>query len=104
MESNGEVGVSDFLCLMKEFLEGSIDVDTYRNGVFALMKKRARISDNEFRIIQAAFVDADDYEPAVRLEHTILEPVLKRRVAMSIKGLAAVRYEVFPVDTNSKDS
>jgi hypothetical protein len=104
MENYCEVGVSDFLCLMNEYLEGKIDVDTHRYGVFAAMKKRARISDDEFRIIQGAFVDADDYDPAVRLEHTILESELRRRVAMSIMGLYALGCEVIPVDINPKGS
>jgi hypothetical protein len=104
MENYGEVGVTDFLCLMKEYLEEKIDVDTYRHGVFALMKKRARLSDDEFRIIEVAFVDADDFDPVLRLEYTILEPELKRRVALSIKGLAALGSEVFLFDTNPKGS
>jgi hypothetical protein len=38
------------------------------------------------------FVDADDYDPVVRLEHTILEPELRRRVANTIEELAALGH------------
>jgi hypothetical protein len=96
MENYDEVDVPDFLDFMKEYLEGKIDAESYRQGFFKLMKKRARFTDDEFRLIQVAFLDADDYDPVVRLEYTILEPELRRRVAMSV----ALGYEAAPVDTS----
>jgi hypothetical protein len=90
MENYREVGVPDYLRLMKDYLNEQIDALSYQRGIFDLMKQRARLSDEEFGILQIAYGDADDYDPIVRLEYTILEPELRRRVANSIEELAAL--------------
>jgi len=77
---------------MKAYLEGKIEVGSYQQGIFALMKKRAVLTLEEYDVIQTVFVDADDYDPVVRLEHTILEPELRRRVANTIEELAALGH------------
>jgi len=56
------------------------------------MKKRSIITDEAFCLLQTAYTDADDYDPVVRLEYTILEPVLRSRVAKSVEDLAALGY------------
>jgi hypothetical protein len=94
MEHYGEVGVPDFLRLMQNYLDGKIDVDSYCSSYFDLAVKRNTITSDESRIIYTAYHDADDYDPEVRLEHTILEPELRRRIAMSIEELAALGHKL----------
>lgn len=69
---------------------GQVDAQGYREAYFALMKKRTNLAAEEFEIIQHAFVDADDYDPEVRLDHTIEEPELKMRVAKSVEELSGL--------------
>ena len=83
---------------MKDFFEEKIDVRSYQMGIFALMKRRSRFTNDEYRIIQVAYGDADDFDPIVRLEYTILEPELRRRVANSIEELAALGFDGIQVD------
>ena len=73
---------------MKSFLMGQIDARGYQEAYFALMKRRANLAAEEFEIIQQAFVDADDYDPEVRLDHTIEEPELRSRVSKTQRELA----------------
>ncbi len=104
MEDYCEASVLDFLRLMRDYLDGKIEVRGYQRGIFTLMKQRARFTDEEFRILQMAFVDVDDYDPVVRLEHTILEPELRSRVANSIRELTALGYDEVQVDTHFEGS
>jgi len=90
MEAPQEVGVQDFLQLMEDYLVERIGVISYRQGIFELMKKRGKFTEEEFWTLQTAFTDGDDYDAEVRLEHTILEPELKCRVAKSVERLAAL--------------
>jgi Bacterial self-protective colicin-like immunity len=96
MESYGEVGVPEFLQLMKDYLDGRTDVRSYRQGYFALMKKRMVLNEEESRILQTAYGDADDYDPLIRLAHTIEEPELRKRVAKSLEELVTVRNAAQP--------
>ena len=91
MELPPEVQISDFLSLMRSYLAGEIAARDYQSQYFELMKKRMTITEYEFRILQTAYGDADDYDPSVRLEHTIGEPELKRRVQKSIHDLNELR-------------
>jgi len=72
---------------MKDFFEEKIDVRSYQMGIFALMKRRSRFTNDEYRILQVAYGDADD-----------LEPELRRRVANSIEELAALGFDGIQVD------
>ena len=87
MSSRTEVGVADFLSLMEAYLADRIKVDEYRSTYFQLMKQRTNFSEDEFRILQPAYGDADDYDAVVRLEYTIEEPELRMRVAKSVQDL-----------------
>lgn len=69
---------------------GQIDARGYQAAYFALMKRRTNLAAEEFEIIQQAFVDADDYDPEVRLEHTIEEPELRTRVGKTVRELAEI--------------
>jgi hypothetical protein len=100
MEDHREVGVADFLNLMKGYVDLKIDALSYQKGFFALMKRRSNLTEDEFRVLQTAFVDADDYDPILRLEYTITEPELRRRVANSISDLDALGYDAVQVDIN----
>jgi hypothetical protein len=93
MQKYIQVKVTDFLRQMEGYIDGKIGVDDYCQGIFALMKRRMTISDEECRILQTAFHDADDYDAEIRLEHTILEPELRRRVATSIEELRALGHQ-----------
>jgi len=95
MESYAEVDVIEFVKLMKDCLQARTDAQQYRRSYFELMKKPAAIpSEDVSRILQQAYDDADDYDPAIRLPYTIEEPELKRRVSNSVKELEARGYRV----------
>jgi hypothetical protein len=96
MENYGEVAVSDFVRLMRDYLEGRTDVQFYRQTYFALMKKRMNLSEDESRILQHAYGDADDYDQKVRLPFTLEESELKKRVAKSLQELAGMGYADHP--------
>jgi hypothetical protein len=100
MENFDEVRASDFLKLMRGFLTGQIDARGYQKAYFALMKRRTNLAMEEFEIIQQAFVDADDYDPEVRLEYTIEEPELKKRVANSVEELSGLGYTSKPASSS----
>ena len=99
MGNHSEVGVPDYMRLMRDFLGGRINADQYRLSYFSLSKKRANIPDEETsRITQQAYGDADDYEPdpksRLALPNTIDEPELKDRVAKSLHDLEALGHRV----------
>jgi hypothetical protein len=96
MENYGQVGIPEFVRLMEDFLETRIDVRQYQQNYFALMKKRMTLSEDESRILQQAYGDADDYDPELRLQYTIEEPELRQRVAKSLRELAALGYAAGP--------
>ena len=52
------------------------------------------ISREVSTILQIGIGDADDYDPDLRLEHTILEPALRDRVAKTITELEGLGYTV----------
>ena len=90
MEGYGEVGVLEFLQLMEDYLSGNRDARSYQQGFFALMKRRTVLSEDESRIVQESYGDADDYDPTIRLPHTIEEPELRKRVAAAARRLATL--------------
>ncbi len=93
MEDYGEIEIRDFVRLMRNYLEGRVNAAQYQNDYSELMTKRFIVpSEDVSKILQKAFGDADDYDPAVRLQHTIEEPELRRRVAESIKQLMSLGY------------
>ncbi|MGO9640799.1 MAG: hypothetical protein ACLP1Y_05795 [Candidatus Acidiferrales bacterium] len=73
MENYGdEAGVPDYMRLMKDYLEGRINVDQYKRAYFVLGQKRVNIPDPEAdRITQQAYGDADDYKPDPALDKPI---------------------------------
>ena len=99
MESFGEVGIPDYMRLMKDYLDGRIPVHEYKKSYFELNKKRVNIPDEEAsRITQQAYGDADDYEPdpSIRLPYVIDESQLKERVAKSLRALELLGYRISP--------
>ena len=91
MENYGEIDISDFLRLMKDFVDGRIDARQYQSSYSDLMIKRFVVpSEDVSRVLQQAFGDADDYDPVVRLPSTIEEPELRRRVSNSIRELESL--------------
>jgi len=97
MESYGEVGIIDYMRLMKHFLAGNISAKQYTKSYFSFNKKRISIP-NELanQVILYAHGDADDYEsdPELRLKDPqwINESQLKERVAKSLHELEALGY------------
>ena len=87
MEDHDEVTVPHFIQLMRDYLEGRIDAGSYQESYFVLMKKRMIVSEAQSRVLRQAYGDADDYDPVVRLQYTIEEPELRRRVAKSLEQL-----------------
>lgn len=92
MENSDEVGVPEFVHLMKDFLNARIDAHTYQKNYFELMKKRITLSEKESRILQQTYGDADDYDPVARLPYTIEEPELRHMVRKSLEELAVLGY------------
>jgi hypothetical protein len=75
---------------MQDFLAGRIDVHQYCRRYFDLSKMRMDMSDDEDRIIQEAYGDADDFDDVVHLEYTIDEAQLRERVSRSLGRLRAL--------------
>ncbi len=75
---------------MSGYLDGSISAAEYQRGMFDAMKVRCTLSEDESRIVGLAYHDADDFDPEIRLEHTIEEPELRARVASSLHELKAL--------------
>lgn len=92
MERYTEATVSDFLRLMTDYLESKIDVQEYRKRIFDAMKRGISTGESEYQILQTAYGDADDFDAEIRLEYTIEEPELRRRVTKSIEELALLGY------------
>lgn len=81
--------------LMNDYLEGRTDANEYRRTFFDFFNKRISIPDERAsQIIQAAYGDADDYDPNVRLPYTIERPELNERVRHSLAKLAALGYSI----------
>ena len=79
---------------MKSFLNSEIDAESYCARYFDLMVKRMTVGEEESKILGIGYHDADDYDADLRLEHTILEPELKTRVAESLAGLTALGHKI----------
>jgi Bacterial self-protective colicin-like immunity len=78
-----QVGVIDYVRLMKDFLGRRIDVHEYRRCFFSFAKMRADVlSEEEDKIIQQAYGDADDFDDSVKLEYVINEGQLRQRVSL----------------------
>ncbi|MGA7062046.1 MAG: colicin immunity domain-containing protein [Candidatus Acidiferrales bacterium] len=94
MENYGEVGVPEFTLLMRDFLEDRLDASQYAKQYFALMVKRMTLTEEESRVLQRAYGDADDYEadPAIELPNVLNEHQLRERVAQSLRELAELGY------------
>jgi Bacterial self-protective colicin-like immunity len=84
-----QVEVVDFIRLMQDFLAKRIDVDQYRRSYFDLSKMRMDVPDDEDKILQEAYGDADDFDDVVHLENTIDEAQLRERVSGSLERLRA---------------
>lgn len=85
---------SDYLRLMKSYLETRIDADTFRQQLSAMSGKRSLLSEEASLIVQKAYGKADDYDAVLRLEYTIQEPSLRDFVADSVKQLEALGYRL----------
>jgi hypothetical protein len=97
MEINDEFDVTDYMRLMRDFLERRIDADQYARSYFKLTVKRVNIPNEKVnRITQQAYGDADDYEPdiAIREPNWIGESELRDRVAKSLRELAALGFRL----------
>ena len=96
MENYGEVGVPEFMRLMRDFLQDRLDARQYAQQYFALMVKRMTLTEEESRVLQRAYGDADDYEPnpAIELPNLLNERQLRERVAQSLRELAELGYSV----------
>jgi hypothetical protein len=88
MESYGEVTNTDYLRLMKAYLAGKIDVDTYCAEVFRFNAMRTPwISDEVSRIHMEIFSRADDYDPVIRNQRTTDEATLRSHVQRLVNEL-----------------
>jgi hypothetical protein len=93
MENYGEASVIEFARIMRDYLEGRTDVHAYRQNLFGSMTKRTNLNEEESRIVQQAYGDADDYDQAVSLTYTLDEPELKTRIAKSLKDLGVAESD-----------
>jgi hypothetical protein len=89
-----QLEVVDFIRLMQNFLAKRIDVHQYRRSYFDLSKTRIVVSDDEDKILQQAYGDADDFDDVVHLEYTIDEAQLRERVSSSLERLRAVGHPI----------
>jgi hypothetical protein len=93
MEPHDEACVSEYLQLMTSYHKGLIDARSYQSAYFSLMVKRIILTEEESRILQQAYGDADDYDAELKLEYTIDEPELRARVSRSIAELIALENQ-----------
>ena len=94
-DSFPQVEVADYVRLMKDFLDNLIDVHQYRRRYFGFALMRMGVlSDEEGKIIQQAYGDADDFDDAVQLEYTIDEGQLRQRVSASLKKLKTLGHAI----------
>lgn len=81
----------------ERLLQGRLDAGQYAQQYFALMAKRMTLTEEEDRILQRAYGDADDYEPdtPIKLPNLINEQQLRERVAVvsQFECLAVFRTE-----------
>jgi len=96
IEAYPQIAVLDFVRLMKDFLDERINVHQYRRSYGELNVKRIIVSEEESKILQQAFGDADDFDEVVHLEYTISKSQLRERVAASLEKLRALGYPVGP--------
>jgi len=89
-----QIEVHDFVRLMKDFLDRHIDVRQYQRSYFDLSKKRFIVTDEEDKILQQAYGDADDFDDVVHLEYTINEEQLRERVSASLERLKTLGHVV----------
>ena len=102
MDPYPQIEVHDFVRLMKDFLDRRIDVRQYQRRYFDLSKKRFIVTDEEDKILQQAYGDADDFDDVVHLEYTINEELLRERISLVGKAQdARTRGPRFVVDDKS---
>jgi hypothetical protein len=90
-----QVEVADYVRLMKDFLDSRIDVHEYCRCYFSFAKMRVGVlSEEEDKIIQQAYGDADDFDDAVKLEYTIDEGQLRQRVSASLEKLKTLGHAI----------
>jgi hypothetical protein len=90
-----QVEVADYVRLMKDFLDSRIDVHEYRRSYFSFAKMRAgALSEEEDKIIQQGYGDADDFDDTVKLEYTIDEDQLRQRVSSSLEKLKTLGHAI----------
>lgn len=94
VEAYPQIAVLDFVRLMKDFLDRRIDVQQYCRSYCELNVKRIVVSEEESKILQQAFGDADDFDEVVHLECTISEAQLRERVAASLERLRTLGHPV----------
>jgi hypothetical protein len=92
-----EYGVTDYMKLMKTYLNREIEAPQYARRFFDFANTRVLIPNEEVdRIIQRAYGDADDYEPDETLRKTdpswIDEPALRQKVAESLCQLETLGF------------
>jgi hypothetical protein len=94
MERYPEVQVLDFVRLMADFLAKRIDAYQYRRDYFDLMKNRVVLTDEENKILEQAYGDADDFDDVVHLEYTIDDAQLRERVSGSLEKLKVLGHAI----------
>lgn len=94
MDPYPQIDVLDFVRLMRDFVDRRIDVHKYQRSYFELNTKRIIVSDEESKILQQAYGDADDFDDAVHLDYTINEEQLRGRVSASLERLKTLGHVV----------
>ena len=94
MDPSPQIEVLDFVRLMQDLLENRIDVRQYQRSYFDLAKKRFIATDEEDKILQQAYGDADDFDDTVDLPSTIKEEQLRERVSVSLERLKTLGHVV----------
>jgi Bacterial self-protective colicin-like immunity len=94
MDPFPQIQVLDFVRLMKDFLDGRVGVKDYQRQYFELNTKRVILSEEESKILQQAYGDADDFDDAVQLAYTINEEQLKERVSVTLERLRRLGHPI----------
>ena len=93
MDPYPQIEVLDFVRLMKDFLDGRIDVQQYTRSYFELNTKRIILSEEKGKMLEQGY-GADDFDDLVHLAQAIDEEQLRDRVSASLARLKMLGHAV----------
>ena|SRR5215467_10877561 len=81
---------TDYLRLMKAYLEGRIGVEAFSRQLWGMNGKRSLMTEAASEIICRALGETDRFDPVLREPEYIEEPSLREFISRSVKQLEAL--------------